>query len=118
MRIGCIIQARLGSTRFPGKVMKTILKRPLLGLLIERLIPSNYISEIVVATTTNKKDKKIVEWCINEEIPVFVGSEEDVLDRYYQCAKEYKFDIIIRSTADNITILTIFTIKTLTFTCR
>ncbi len=101
IKIGCIIQARMDSTRLPRKVLKKIVGKPLLGLLVDRLKPSKHIDEIIIATTINKKDQEIVDFCIENNIKYFRGSEEDVLDRYYQCAKQFNVDVIIRVTGDD-----------------
>ena len=98
--ISVIIQARMGSTRLPGKVLKDISGRPVLWHVINRIKKSKYISKIIVATTDNKEDIKIYEYCNKNNINVFRGSSEDVLDRYYKCAKEYDCKNIVRITAD------------------
>lgn len=95
-----IIQARMGSTRLPGKVLKPILNKPLLWHLINRLQRCNTIDQIVVATTTDESDSKIIEFCKENAINYFSGSENDVLDRYYQAAKSFNADSIVRITAD------------------
>jgi spore coat polysaccharide biosynthesis protein SpsF len=95
-----IIQARMGSTRLPGKVLKPILNKPLLWHLINRLQRCSTIDQIVVATTTDESDSKIIEFCKENAINYFSGSENDVLDRYYQAAKSFNADSIVRITAD------------------
>lgn len=95
-----IIQARMGSTRLPGKVLKPILKKQLLWHLVNRVKAAKKVDEVVVATTTNKADQKIVNFCKKNNINFFEGSEKDVLDRFYQTAKKYAADIVIRVTAD------------------
>jgi spore coat polysaccharide biosynthesis protein SpsF (cytidylyltransferase family) len=98
--IAAIIQARMNSTRLPGKVMKPLLGQPVLYHVFMRIADSKCLEEIVVATTTDSSDDCINEFCDKEGIPVFRGSENDVLDRYYQCALHYKADTIVRITAD------------------
>jgi spore coat polysaccharide biosynthesis protein SpsF len=100
-KIAAIVQARMGSTRLPGKTMADICGKPLLEHVIERVKHSKLISEIIVATTDKKKDDKIVELCKKLGIKCYKGSENNVLDRYYQCVKEFRADIIVRITADN-----------------
>lgn len=95
-----IVQARLGSTRLPGKTMKQILGRPLLSFLLERLQSCQMIDEIVVATTKNPRDKQIVEFCRREHIHSFIGEESDVLDRYFQAAEAAGADVVVRVTGD------------------
>lgn len=98
--IAVIIQARMGSTRLPGKVLKLIYGQPVLWHVINRVKKSKYISKIVVATTDGKEDNEIYEYCIKNGFDVFRGSSEDVLDRYYQCSKKFKCKSIVRITAD------------------
>jgi len=100
MRIGAIVQARLNSTRLPGKVMKEILGRPLLFYLIERLKSARLLEKIVVATTQCQHDKVICDYAKNLGVEYFRGSQDDVLDRYYQAARKFAIDIIVRITAD------------------
>ncbi|MBU0630359.1 MAG: glycosyltransferase family protein [Candidatus Margulisbacteria bacterium] len=98
--IGIIIQARMGSTRLQGKVMKEVLGRPLLELLIERLKNCQLVDEIVVATTTKAADDVIEALARKLSVKVMRGSEDDVLDRYFQAAKKFALDHIVRITAD------------------
>lgn len=100
MRKFCIIQARLGSSRLPAKVLKPIMGRPMLSYMIERVKYVKGIDGIVIATTTNESDMPIVNFCLENSIAYFRGSETDVMDRYYQTAKLKQADIIIRLTAD------------------
>jgi spore coat polysaccharide biosynthesis protein SpsF len=88
------------STRLPGKVLMEVMGRPLLSYQIERLRFSKRINEIIIATTTNKEDDPVAELAYKEGLKVFRGSEDDVLDRYYQAAKEYRAKHIMRLTAD------------------
>lgn len=88
------------STRLPGKVMKEVLGKPLLQIQLERLKHVRNVDEIIVATTINDTDRPIVELCKSLSIPIFRGSEEDVLERYYQAAVAYEVDIVIRITSD------------------
>jgi len=101
VKVGAIIQARMGSTRLPGKVMKKINNRELLGYSYHRASQSSLLDLVIIATTKNKKDDVIVQWCQEKNITYTRGSEDDVLDRYYQTAKEYQLDIIVRLTSDN-----------------
>ncbi len=101
MRVVAIIQARMGSSRLPGKVLAEIDGQPLLGILISRVKSSKSLDQIVIATTTEKADDILCDWLINEGVEYFRGSERDVLDRFWQCAKLYRADIIVRITADD-----------------
>ncbi len=100
MKKVAIIQARMTSTRLPGKVLKEVLGKPLLAYQIERVKRSKLVDEIVIATTINETDIPIVNLCDKLGIKYYRGSEEDVLSRYYEAAVIAKADIIIRLTSD------------------
>lgn len=95
-----IIQARMGSTRLPGKVLMKINGVPLLELMLSRVKKSELLNKIVIATSTDSKDDKIVNFCKKHNYEYFRGSENDVLSRYYKCAKLFNVDVIVRLTAD------------------
>ena len=100
--IGCIIQARTGSTRLPKKVMQKIDNSNLvLDYVVNQVKFSKRIEKIIVATTNLTEDDVICEHLSLQKIEFFRGSSEDVLDRYYQCAKKFAMDNIVRITADN-----------------
>ena len=101
MNVVAIIQARMGSTRLPGKVMKKIGEKPILEILINRLKKSQYIDEIIIATTLNKVDKQITALSKKLGIKCYCGSENDVLDRYLKTAEKFNAEVIVRVTADN-----------------
>jgi len=97
----CIIQARTGSTRLPNKVLKKINGISLLEYEISRIKQSKYIHKIIIATTDSINDDKIEKICKKINIDCFRGSENDVLDRYYQCSLKYpEYENIIRITGD------------------
>ena len=98
-KIVAIVQARMGSTRLPGKVLKEVLSRPLLSYQIERMAQSRLIDELVIATTPNSNEP-IIELCKKENVSYFIGSEKDVLERYYLAAKQHQADIVVRMTSD------------------
>jgi spore coat polysaccharide biosynthesis protein SpsF len=100
IKIVIIVQARMTSTRLPGKVLKNVLGKPLLEYQIERLKRVTLADEIIIATTTNNTDIPIVELCDRLAVPYFRGSEEDVLARYYGAAKEHQADVVVRVTSD------------------
>ena len=100
MRKLIIVQARMTSTRLPGKVMKIVCGKPLLEHLINRLKRVKCADQIVIATTVNETEDIIVELCKKLDISYYRGSEEDVLGRYYEAAVEYGGDVIIRITSD------------------
>jgi spore coat polysaccharide biosynthesis protein SpsF len=98
--IFAILQARTSSTRLPGKVLKPILGRPMLSLQIERIQRSKKIDKLIVATSNDRSDNDIENLCINIQIPCFRGSLDDVLDRFYQIAIQYKPEHVVRLTGD------------------
>jgi len=101
MTIGCIIQARLGSTRLAGKVMmKVDKKNPVLYYVLKQLQECRNLKKIIVATTQLHEDFKIVKFVEKQALIPFQGNPTDVLDRYYQCAKIFSTDPIVRITAD------------------
>jgi len=100
MKVVCIMQARVGSSRLPGKVLKDICGKTVLEHDINRLKLVPNIDEIVIATTVQKQDDKIVDEANRLGVKYFRGSEEDVLSRYYFAAKENNADIVIRVTSD------------------
>jgi len=100
MQIVAIIQARTGSTRLPGKVLMDIVGKPMLWHVIDRVKRCKNVDLIVVATTEKNEDKAIIALANRSNVKSYVGSEEDVLDRYYKTAKRFKADIIVRITAD------------------
>jgi spore coat polysaccharide biosynthesis protein SpsF len=88
------------STRLPGKVLKTVLGKPLLEYQIERLQRVQSADELVIATTTNETDNLIVELCTRLGVAFYRGSEEDVLARYYEAAQKSQADVVVRVTSD------------------
>ena len=99
--IGCIIQARMGSNRLHGKVMELLDgKNPSLFYTINQLKSALKLDKIIVATTQLSEDDKIEEFSIKNGIECFRGETDNVLDRFYKCAKKYEFDTIVRITAD------------------
>ena len=100
MKIVAIIQARMGSTRLPGKVLADLGGYSVLARVVGRLRRSALIDEIVVATTDCVADDAIVRECQRLETAFFRGSENDVLDRYYQAVRNYTAETIVRITSD------------------
>lgn len=98
--IVAIIQVRMGSTRLPKKVLAEIECKPMLWHIIERVKRAKRIDKIIVATTDLQEDKKVVDVATTAGVDYFTGNEKDVLDRYYQAAKNFKADIIVRITGD------------------
>ena len=100
MRVVAIIQARMGSTRLPGKVMKDLGGATVLARVVNRTRRARLIDEVVVATTTAPGDDVIVDECRHLGVACFRGDENDVLDRYYQCARQFAADAVVRITSD------------------
>jgi len=101
MKIIAIIQARMSSSRLPGKVLLEIGNRPMLEWVVERTRRAQRVNEVVIATTIDRSDDPVFDFCIQNDYRVGRGSVHDVLDRYYQAAKIFKADYVIRATGDN-----------------
>jgi glutamate-1-semialdehyde 2,1-aminomutase len=101
MKVVAIIQARMGSTRLPGKVMLPIVKgMPMIEVLLFRLRQAKEINKIVIATSVNQKNQPLVDHVTKLGFSIFQGSENDVLDRYYRAAVLHNSDIVVRITGD------------------
>lgn len=100
MRVVAIIQARMGSTRLPGKVLKDLGGETMLSRVVNRVRRARLIDEVVVATTDRAADEAIVAECGRSSVTVTRGDQEDVLDRYFRAAQERKADVVVRITSD------------------
>jgi glutamate-1-semialdehyde 2,1-aminomutase len=100
MRTVAIVQARMGSTRFPNKVMSLVTGVPLIELLLQRLSLAKSLTQIVVATSIDPRNDELVRHVESLGFEVFRGSENNVLDRYYQTALTFRADVIVRITGD------------------
>lgn len=101
MKVLCIVQARMGSERLPGKVMKEINGKPMISYTLNSLKKSKYIDEIVLATSTQEINDPLVEYVEKANFNVFRGKNEDnVLERYKLASDKYNGDVIIRVTGD------------------
>jgi spore coat polysaccharide biosynthesis protein SpsF len=100
MKIVAIIQARMGSTRLPGKVLLDLAGEPMLVRVVKRTQRAKMLDEVVVATTVQLADEAIARLCSEHSWPCFQGSEEDVLDRYYQAAIAHRAGAVVRITSD------------------
>jgi len=100
MEIVAIVQARMNSTRLPGKVLLDIEGMPLIQRVVDKVSCSK-VDKVVVATTENTNDDKLVEWCESNSISFFRGNEDNVLERFYECAKFFNADVIVRVTSDD-----------------
>ena len=95
-----IVQARMGSTRLPGKVLVNIAGHPMLWHVVNRVHRAKLVDDVLVATSESTSDDPVVAFCEQAGIPCFRGSEDDVLDRYYQAAKWIGAKVVVRITAD------------------
>ena len=100
MNIVAIIQARMGSTRMPNKVMHKIIDTPMIKILFDRVSLSKKINKIILATTTNHNDDLLANYLKHINYDVYRGDEVNVLDRYYQAAEKENADVIVRITGD------------------
>lgn len=99
-RVICIIQARLGSSRFKNKIFKKVLGQRLIHILYKRISESKIINKVIVAIPYNNENNLLFQYLKRKNIPVFRGSENNVLNRFYHAAKFYKGDVIVRVTSD------------------
>lgn len=96
-----ILQARMSSSRLPGKVLKEILGKPMLAHQISRVQRASMLDKLVVATSTDSSDDAIEALCQKANVECFRGSLDNVLERFYACATHYNADVIVRLTGDN-----------------
>ncbi len=99
-RVIGVLQARMSSSRLPGKVLKPIQGRPMLARQLERLRRCQTLDGLVVATSDQRDDDSVAELCLSAGIDCFRGSLGDVLDRFYRCALEYRAQYVVRLTGD------------------
>jgi spore coat polysaccharide biosynthesis protein SpsF len=100
MKIAAIIQARMGSTRLPGKVLMDLAGQAVLERVVRRVQRSALIGKVEIATTTSASDDTIVDLAKQIGVPAFRGSEEDVLDRYWQASQKCDAEVVVRITSD------------------
>ena len=100
MRTAAIVQARMTSSRLPGKIVRPILGQPMLALLIERLRRARHVDEVIVATTSNATDDVVEQLCTGVGAGCFRGSEDDVLDRVLRAAHAHRVELIVEITGD------------------
>jgi spore coat polysaccharide biosynthesis protein SpsF len=100
-RVVGIIQARMGSQRLPGKSTLKLAGEPLVGRVLERVIRSNFLDEVILAVPETTENSVLLDIAKSYSVTSFVGSENDLLDRYYQAAKKSEADYIVRIPADN-----------------
>lgn len=100
MKTVAIIQARLGSTRLPGKVLLPLARHPMVWHVVQRVRRVPEVEQVVVATSTLSSDQPLVDYLHRHSVDVFRGPEEDVLTRYFEAAQEYGAEAIMRVTSD------------------
>jgi spore coat polysaccharide biosynthesis protein SpsF len=101
LNVVAIVQARMGSTRLPGKMLMRLVDRPVIAWSVQRVRLSRDVNSVVVATSRSAGDDALARHCSSSGIPVFRGSEVDVLDRYYRCALEQGATHVVRVTGDS-----------------
>lgn len=99
-KVVTVVQARMGSSRFPNKMLSLVHGKPLLQVLVERLSRATSVSDIVVATSCCAKDDMLAEYCRKQGVQCFRGSENDLLDRFYKAALKYQADVVVRICGD------------------
>jgi len=99
LKTGIIIQARMSSSRLPNKIMLELAKKPILWHVVERCKKAD-VDDVIIATSINKENDVIEEFCKENNYLCYRGSEDDVLDRYYNAAIKFKLDVIVRITSD------------------
>jgi spore coat polysaccharide biosynthesis protein SpsF len=100
MKTVAIVQGRMASSRLPDKIMKDIAGKPMLAWVVDQASKAHRIDQVVVATTTDPSDDPVESFCHKRGTPCYRGSMLDVLDRFYQAAKLYQADTVVRFTAD------------------
>ncbi|MED0670804.1 glycosyltransferase family protein [Aneurinibacillus aneurinilyticus] len=100
MKTILIIQARMGSSRLPGKILKPLGDTVELDYVVSRCRQVQGVDDVIVATSVLSQDDEVEVWCRKQGVTCYRGSEDDVLDRYYSCARTYRPDYVIRVTAD------------------
>jgi len=100
VNVGIVIQARLGSTRLPAKILKPLQGKTVLEYCVDNMRSVRGIGSVVVATTTSEQDDSLVDFCGKKKIDFFRGSETNVLERYVHAAEAYRLDAVVRITSD------------------
>ncbi len=100
-RVSLIIQARCGSTRLPNKSLKLLAGKPLIYRIVERVSKCKEVNDIILAIPDNKKDDKFLKINFNSNVKIFRGSENNLVERYYEAGKKFNTDIVVRLPGDN-----------------
>jgi spore coat polysaccharide biosynthesis protein SpsF len=99
-KVVTVVQARYGSTRLPGKIFLPLLGKPLLVRMVDRVRSARLVGDVVVATTTEVVDDQIEALCVEQGLQCFRGSTNDLLDRHYQCGKNWGADVVLKIPSD------------------
>jgi spore coat polysaccharide biosynthesis protein SpsF len=99
-KVVAIVQARMGSSRLPGKVLADLAGQPVLAWVVRRARRTAGVDQVIVATSTDPEDGAIADFCAQEEVACFRGSQHDVLDRFVQAARQFEADTVVRLTGD------------------
>ena len=101
MKTVLIVQARMNSSRLPGKILMPLLgNTPLIGILLKRLKKAKKVDKIIIATSDQKEDEVLIEYLKKHKYNFFRGNEKDTLERFYRASKKFKAHVIIRITSD------------------
>ena len=100
MKVLAVVQARMGSSRLPGKTLMDLEGKPVLGWMLDRLVASTTLDQVVVATSDLSGDDPICDYCKIGGYEFYRGDEKDVLKRFYDCSQHYGAEVLVRLTAD------------------
>ncbi len=100
MKTVAIVQGRMASSRLPGKILQEIDGKPMLAWVVDQARKAHRIDEVLVATTSDPSDDPVAEFCQRRAVACYRGSMHDVLDRFYQAARQAQADVVVRFTAD------------------
>ena len=101
MKVVATVEARMAATRLPGKVMRELMGKPVLYRVVERVSQACLVEAVVVATTTSQEDDVIADYCKDNGILYYRGSEEDVLERVVEAAAAFQGEVVVQLGADN-----------------
>ena len=100
MRVVAVVQARMGSTRLPGKVLKNILGKPVLWHIVNRVQKAKHVNEVVIAATTSPEDEKLEKFAADCSLGIYRGSVNDIVDRFLGAGKKFQADVVVRVWGD------------------
>lgn len=100
MRVIAIVQARMGSSRLPGKVLKDICGKPMLWHIVSRIRKAEYVDDVVIACTLNKEDDRLEDFAASNNLGIYRGRVDDLVDRFYEAGKKFHADVVVRIWGD------------------